>query len=270
MKQQLQEILTTLYEAEGLLEMALRRGENSYATLAELARSKCYHAADLAAALELRHEEEPAPETHDEKDDAVKLFEEKIVPKLDAEQADATEKEAEEMASADPDPVPVPAQQPEERPMEEPAPEPAEEPEPDATPAEEIEQMQAEVPMPEDREGEREIADASIFEMEEEADDQEDSGNSDDSEEAEAPEETPRAPRNRRPIATFFSINDKFRFRRELFANNNREWLDALALLETMDNMEEAKDYLFDDLQWEADNAEVKAFISVLDRYYKS
>ena len=130
--------------------------------------------------------------------------------------------------------------------------------------------MQADVPMPEDRAGEREIADASIFEMEEEADDQEDSGNSDDSEEAEAPEETPRAPRNRRPIATFFSINDKFRFRRELFANNNREWLDALALLETMDNMEEAKDYLFDDLQWEADNAEVKAFISVLDRYYKS
>lgn len=75
---------------------------------------------------------------------------------------------------------------------------------------------------------------------------------------------------NRKPIATFFSINDKYRFRRELFSNSNPEWLQALALLETMADMQEAEDYLFDDLQWDPESIDVKAFIQVLERYYKS
>lgn len=328
MKTKLQEILNSLYEAEGLLEMALRRGESYYAPLAGLARDKCFHIADLAATLEiLEHEVTNDIKSGDSGagvDDAEKVFVDKIVPKLDAELADATEKEFEAMADETPEPDVHTHSLPDEKTNTD-----DDSGDTNESPAEEVENLErvAEKPMYHDAIGDSEIADASIFEEEEdagetpadepdpeqipatpdvpkdavarseimtpsifsdeeidsevadddkesheddaEADDIDDSEEMDDDyeEESVAP---PMRILNRKPIATFFSINDKFRFRRELFGNSTPEWLDTLALLETMQDIDEAKDYLFDDLQWVADSPEVKAFIEVITRYYNS
>ena len=51
-----------------------------------------------------------------------------------------------------------------------------------------------------------------------------------------------------------FSLNDRFRFRRELFGNSDAEMNDTLNLVEAMLNREEACDYFYHDLQWDRDN----------------
>ncbi len=253
MEKQLQEILNTLYEAEGLLEMALRRAPRNLETLAALAREKCFHAADLAAALQVTEavkgeekiETESVAAVH-EPDVAEQLFVEKVAPKL-------AEKEPEFEPESEPTAVIQSERQ---------------------EAAEQQEAALAEAPA--ETEAETEADDARLaaeaeFEQEEDADVEEEGEDT----EAEEPVEEDPAPRAipakpRRPIATFFSINDKFRFRRELFGGSNPEWLDALALLETMNEMSEASDYLFDDLQWDPESLDVKAFMQILERYYNS
>lgn len=58
-----------------------------------------------------------------------------------------------------------------------------------------------------------------------------------------------------------FSINDKFRFRRELFGNDNTRYAQSLELIATMTSLEEVSDYLCNDLELEEDSEEVKAFL---------
>lgn len=66
-----------------------------------------------------------------------------------------------------------------------------------------------------------------------------------------------------------FTLNDKFRFRRELFSNNDIEFSDALNVLSSMNNLNEAEDYLYNDLCWDSSNEDVQAFIAILAEYYK-
>lgn len=58
-----------------------------------------------------------------------------------------------------------------------------------------------------------------------------------------------------------FSINDKFRFRRELFANDNDRYTQALDIIATMTSFDEVRDYLCNDLELEEDLPEVQAFL---------
>lgn len=60
------------------------------------------------------------------------------------------------------------------------------------------------------------------------------------------------------------SLNDKFRFRRELFGNSDTAFQDALDTLELMTNSDEVEDYLYNDLCFDADNEEVKAFMELI------
>jgi hypothetical protein len=66
----------------------------------------------------------------------------------------------------------------------------------------------------------------------------------------------------------FFTINDRYRFRRELFGNNNNEMADTLNVIEAMNNSAEAQDYVYNDLEWDPDNEEVQEFLTVVDRYF--
>lgn len=57
------------------------------------------------------------------------------------------------------------------------------------------------------------------------------------------------------------SLNDKFRFRRELFDNSVVDMAETLGVVEQMTSEEELKDYLFNDLCWDAENETVKDFL---------
>lgn len=74
---------------------------------------------------------------------------------------------------------------------------------------------------------------------------------------------------SRRHVSSVFNLNDKFRFRRELFGNSDAQYVECLDLLSAMTSIEEAKEYLYDDLQWDAENEDVKAFIELLNNYYR-
>jgi len=66
-------------------------------------------------------------------------------------------------------------------------------------------------------------------------------------------------------LRRMFTVNDKFRFRRELFGNSDT---DTLNLVEAMRNYNEAEDYFYTDLSWDAEAPEVQEFMAVVNRYF--
>ena len=73
--------------------------------------------------------------------------------------------------------------------------------------------------------------------------------------------EATRTPNN---VLKAFTLNDRFRFRRELFGGNDADFTDTLTLLSDMDTYEEASDYLCNDMMWDPENPEVSAFLEIL------
>ena len=61
-----------------------------------------------------------------------------------------------------------------------------------------------------------------------------------------------------------FTLNDKFRFRRELFNGDIEDFADTLALLAQMPSYAEAVDYLTNDLLWDTRNPAVEDFFAIL------
>ncbi len=109
----------------------------------------------------------------------------------------------------------------------------------------------------------------------------ENSENSENSDSSEPPEpatpakpvevdDTPAPTRERPDLRRSFTLNDKFMFRRELFADSDAELNDTIDLLMTMDTLDEAREYLLHDLQWDADNATVADFMAIITNYFTS
>ncbi len=73
-----------------------------------------------------------------------------------------------------------------------------------------------------------------------------------------------------RDLRKAFSINDRYRFRRELFGNNEADMTDAINLVSAMTSMSEAEDYFYNDMEWDSDNEEVKDFMEIVARYFYS
>lgn len=71
-----------------------------------------------------------------------------------------------------------------------------------------------------------------------------------------------------RDLHRAFSLNDRFRFRRELFANNDVELNDTLNLVETMKSFEEAEDFFYNDLEWDKESPEVVDFMNVIRNHF--
>ena len=61
-----------------------------------------------------------------------------------------------------------------------------------------------------------------------------------------------------------FTLNDKFRFRRELFNGDDEDFADTLSLLAHMPSYAEAADYLTNDLLWDTRNPNVEDFLAIL------
>lgn len=90
-------------------------------------------------------------------------------------------------------------------------------------------------------------------------------------EESDAEDEHLSSPRaDRAPLLTFFTINDRFRFRRSLFGGENPRFLETVGVIESVDNLRQAEDYMTDDLQWDLENPEVRQFCKIVERYFKS
>lgn len=65
------------------------------------------------------------------------------------------------------------------------------------------------------------------------------------------------------------SINDRFRFKRELFGGSETEFNDTLGMIATMDSLPEAEEYLTATLEWDPEDEVVKEFMNILERYFK-
>lgn len=94
------------------------------------------------------------------------------------------------------------------------------------------------------------------------------SDKSDKSDNSDSAPAQPAPPVSINDLATAFTLNDKFRFRRELFRNSDTELTETLDVLQAMDSIEEAEDYLYNDLAWDSENPEVKAFIALIVPFY--
>ncbi len=74
--------------------------------------------------------------------------------------------------------------------------------------------------------------------------------------------------RNASDLRRAFSLNDRFRFQRELFGNSGEKMEAALTALNRMDNLGEALHYVSDVLQKDMENETVKEFVAFLEKRF--
>lgn len=66
-----------------------------------------------------------------------------------------------------------------------------------------------------------------------------------------------------------FCINDRFRFRRELFNNSDKDFSRAMDLVATMESYDEAEEYFLSELGWDMENKEVADFMAIIEKYFE-
>ncbi len=71
----------------------------------------------------------------------------------------------------------------------------------------------------------------------------------------------------RRPA---FNLNDRFRFRRELFCNSDTEFTEAIDLVAAMRSYDEAADYFYHEMGWDPKNPEVEDFMEIIKIHFDS
>ena len=75
----------------------------------------------------------------------------------------------------------------------------------------------------------------------------------------------------RKNLADFrkaFSLNDRFRFRRELFGGNEEQMNQVISDLNGLHSLNESLAYLQNRLQWNPDEAAVADFIHLLEKRF--
>lgn len=65
-----------------------------------------------------------------------------------------------------------------------------------------------------------------------------------------------------------FSLNDHFRYRRELFSNSDVEMRNTINMVEAMESFAEAEEYFYNDLEWDAESPEVKDFMEIIKKHF--
>lgn len=114
---------------------------------------------------------------------------------------------------------------------------------------------------------EADVSDGLFYSLPDEADVEEDDMPEPETPDAARPYDKGRVSAERpKPL---LSVNDRFRFRRELFSNSDPDFNAALDLVATMDSYDEAEDYFYNDLEWNPDDAVVTEFMTLLTRYFK-
>lgn len=214
----IEELITLNYELEGLLYLALHRGDDTPEKVWEMISEKI---ASLKAGIDIR-ESEAAPvaeETGEEPAVMTEIIVEKEEPVI-FEQETPEEETGEEEVVAVEETVPAEevtlASEPATS-VEQPA--PAEEPVTEAAP----------------------VAELRLDEK--------------------------LARQNSRDLRKAFSLNDRFRFRRELFGNSDERMNEALRAVESMATIDEAHDYFYNTLGLDKTSTDVADFIAVIEHH---
>ena len=268
MDNSLEQLLKQVLELEGLILVAQQRGEETPLAVHQLISEKAAQIGAFAAAE--KPADEPAKQNaidalpDDEPDDDITL---EFVDE-DADTADE-DADAADTAAADEEPQPepevtvvvddepevvvevVPEPEPAEQPEAEPQPEP--EPEPESIEEEATAQEAA------DAESEPEIAaDAEPVTA--------DDFTTVDDEPVRLDEALQR--NMAKDLHHAFSLNDRFRYRRELFGNSDQVMEETLNHIESMATFDEAENYFYNDLEWEYDSPEVADFMVIIKNYF--
>lgn len=270
----IKDIIDKTLELEGLLLLAQSRaGSELEASVNRLIVSKKDEVAKLIdAAFGGEPECDVEPQT--------------IVMPIDETEAD---EEVAEEAETEEEPIAEPVEKPIDEPVEEPAvehgplenfiPEPIEMPvEPpvsdifDDSHLEPIEEPQPiDVPTPEDKpifdDTPLDEEDAPLDEEYEDDEEEDDDEVLDDDDEALTLDEALQRSMSR-DLRKAFSLNDRFRYRRELFGNSDVEMNDTLNLVETMHSYSEAEEFFYGDLEWDSESPEVKDFMAVIRNHF--
>ena len=268
MDNSLEQLLKQVLELEGLILVAQRRGEETPLAVHQLISEKAAQIGAFAAAE--KPADEPATQNaidalpDDEPDDDITL-------EFVDEDADTTDEDADatDTAAADEEPQPEPEvtvvvdDEPEVVVEVVPEPEPAEEPEAEPQPEPE--------PEPESIEEEATAQEAADAESEPEiAADAEPVTADDFTTIDDEPVRLDEAlQRNMvKDLHHAFSLNDRFRYRRELFGNSDQVMEETLNHIESMATFDEAENYFYNDLEWEYDSPEVADFMVIIKNYF--
>lgn len=76
------------------------------------------------------------------------------------------------------------------------------------------------------------------------------------------------ARKTRGDIRKMFTINDNFKFRRELFENSQERYAQALTAIEQMESMAQAEEHFYNELNWDKENPEVNEFMAIISVYF--
>ena len=245
---EIKSMLREVLELEGLLMVADSRGDETPDAVFTLIKEKIEQLREYTSCLpdvavdeqvgEEFDEQEPVVEPEDEPEAEP---EEEIEPEIEAEPEIEVEPEPEpeEEIEAEPEPEIEPEVEAEPEIEEEPEPEPEEELEPEIVP-----EIEAE-PEPEIIKNVDETAPDAIITLDE------------------------AFIRNKaKDLKSAFSLNDTFRFRRELFGNSAADMNDAIDLVNAMNSYEEAEDYFINDLGWDAESDEVGEFMEIIRNHF--
>lgn len=74
--------------------------------------------------------------------------------------------------------------------------------------------------------------------------------------------------REARNLRKAFTLNDKFRFRRELFGNNDELFGQTLDTLQQMTSYQQAVEYLEHNMGWDVKNEDVVDFLSIIKNHF--
>ncbi len=246
MDNSLETLLKQVLELEGLLLIAEKRGNDVPNLVIDMIKQKAAAIGEMAGVAASYNKQGIDALPDDEPDDDITV---EFVDDEDAPSADEpVEAESSAPVAAEPEPVVAPEPsvvQPE------PAPEPTPVSEPESTPVSEPEPVEAPTPAPEEVEPE-----AEAEEFEPDPDDQ--------------PLTLDEALQRdmTKDLRQAFSLNDRYRYRRELFGNSDSVMNETLNLIEAMHSFDEAEDYFYNDLQWEHDSPEVADFMVIIKNHF--
>ena len=260
MDNSLETLLKQVLELEGLLLIAEKRGNDVPNLVIDMIKQKAAAIGEMAGVAASYNKQGIDALPDDEPDDDITV---EFVDDEDAPSADEpVEAESSAPVAAEPEPVvapepsvvsePEPVVAPEPSVVQsEPAPEPTPVSEPEPTPVDEPEPVEAPTPAPEEVEPE-----AEAEEFEPDPDDQ--------------PLTLDEALQRdmTKDLRQAFSLNDRYRYRRELFGNSDSVMNETLNLIEAMHSFDKAEDYFYNDLQWEHDSPEVADFMVIIKNHF--
>lgn len=71
-------------------------------------------------------------------------------------------------------------------------------------------------------------------------------------------------------IRKLFTINDNYKFRRQLFGNSQQNYIQALDYIQKLKSAQAAEDYIINSLNLDKENEDVKDFLAIVSTFFLS